>query len=308
MSSLRKQAPEEKSNIQQLRVPMRDLRLAHRPFVLAYPNESGTHFKISVGKSDNRKVTGLVWRDGSFFRANFDLPTWAKDAVPQKDASRIYVFRHSGGNLENESDNENNRGSLTGVRIRIQDIKEFLSVFNKMVEELVAIIRGKRGDVKAANREDKESKKFENTGFPIIGVPLNEDVFYQDAYVEEIDYNGNGRGEYLAVRTSGSRGKAVVELFGPIPTRDHRGRDLNIERLHLREGWQPIIKVNGKNRQEAISMASDYFSGKGFDAQRVYGTLHIHNNRLFSEKNEKNEKNACGIWKKNRSPTRTVAR
>jgi len=296
MASLRTQTPEDNSRIQQLKVPMRKLRLAHRPFVLTIPDEAGTHFKVSVGRAKNRTVTGLAWKDGSFFRANFDLPPWAKDAAPPKDSNRIYVFKHGGGKSMGTGETEESGGSFTGVRIRIQDLTEFLAVFEKMVEELVTISRGKRGEVKAANdaEEDEEKNggeeaeaeaamKREDAGFPIVGVPLNENIVYEDAYPEEIDYNGSGPGEYLAVRTSGSKEKAVVELFGPIPTRDRRGRELKIESLHLREGWQPIVKVNAQNRQEALSQAAQYFSNNGFEAQRTYGTLHVHSPGVLSE-------------------------
>lgn len=299
MASLRTQTPEDNSRIQQLKVPMRKLRLAHRPFVLTIPDEKGTHFKVSIGRSKNRTVTGLAWKDGSFFRANFDLPPWAKDAAPPKDSNRIYVFKHGGGKSMGTGESEESGGSYTGVRIRIQDLPEFLAVFEKMVDELVTISRGKRGEVKAANKADKEAENnggmapegeeaeaetaMKEAAFPIVGVPLNENIIYEDAYTEEIDYNGSGPGQYLAVRTSGGREKAVVEMFGPIPTRDRRGRELKIESLHLREGWQPIVKVEAKNRQEALSQAAQYFSNNGFEAERTYGTLHVHSPGVLSE-------------------------
>jgi len=287
MASLRTQTPEENSRIQQLKAPMRKLRLAHRPFVLTIPDEKGTHFKVSVGRSKSRTVTGLAWKDGSFFRANFDLPPWASDAAPPKDSQSTYVFKHGGGKSMGVEEVDDKGGTFTGVRIRIQDLPEFLSVFEKMIQELVAISRGKRSEVKADNKAEKEDEQKasqnQEAAFPIVGIPLNENVVYDDAYTEEIDYCGSGPGQYLITKTSGDSAKAVVEAFGPIPTRDSLGRELKIDSLHLREGWQPIVKVDAKNRQEALSQAAQYFSNSGFESERTYGTLHVHSRGVLSE-------------------------
>lgn len=296
MTSVRNQIPDENSRIQQLKIFMRDLALSNKPFVTYSPAEDGSHFQINVGRSkiggkkspgsgsERRTVKMTVWQDGSRFLANTDLPQWAKDVAPAKDSNRIYVFKHSGGDKMGSEHAKGESGSFTGVRLRVQDKDEFINLVTKMVTGIIDTLRGRKTEGGETSPEEEMAVAMkQEAAFPIVGVPINEEIYYEDACTYPFNFDGDGEGQYLAVRTSGSSEKAVVEIFGPIPTHDRRGDELKIESLHLDEGWQPLVKVEAKTRNEAISQAARYFTDKGFETEQTYGTLHIHSPGMLSE-------------------------
>lgn len=267
-SSTRNQAPDASSRTNELREPMRQIRRDLLPY-MTYTNGTGSdggvtvendnYYRVVIGKT--RTITGTVWKDGGYYRATFALPTWARDAAPEKDGQRIMIVRGRTAKDSIPADDEGSEQStLLEVRVKIQTKDEFLAFLRPFLKKLVDTTKGERTE------GDKGKKKDE--GFDLVGVHLTEEYKgFDDAVPVGFDFMGEGKGAYLAVRTSGNDSSQVVELIGPLPNM--------VESVDVRDGWSPILHVEANSRTHGLDKTIMHFRHRGFRVDESFGTLKI---------------------------------
>jgi hypothetical protein len=214
-------------------------------------------FAVRIGHP--KAILGNVWKggDGKYHLA-LDFPAWAKDAIPQVGEVEAQVTQSKGATQQQTSDIASKAATGQTTRIRVK---------GKELDEILDILRHVASKIVGGGLDDQESVASE--GYPFIGVDSADGSYLAESVSVHFDFNGDGAGAYLGVRTSYGGGSAVVEVVGPIPTL----RGTPIEKIKLAENWVPVAKTVAECRGDALEKIGIFLREEGFEAIVEHGII-----------------------------------
>jgi hypothetical protein len=263
-------------------------------------------FKIGVARS----VMGSIWKGSdSKYHLSMAIPQWSKEAAPENEPPDVMVYAVSGGRIPSTEIGEKPIATATEVKIKKPNLDDLIAMLDKISTTILNKTRGVKPDTDPQEIADGE---VEEEGFPYIGADHGDTSILAESVHVPFDFNGDGPGTYMGVRTSTGGGNAVVEVVGPVPTIDGEP----IDRINLRDGWEAVARTKAEGRDQAIENVAEFLVREGFTTNIENGVINTSlvesvTNKYWSQcigcglKTHKTEEAAIRNWQKMR---RSVAK